>query len=215
MKTYVQYGCGNEAVEGWINYDASPTLRIQKIPIIGSFLRSRLNVIFDDDIIYGDIVAGLPHKDESVDAIFCSHVLEHLSLSDFHVALINTHRILKRGGVFRCIVPDLELDINDYMRSIGSSLPEMRAMASVNLLHNSRLGQKSRGCSVVSKLHEMYGNSGHRWMWDQYSLPYALEEHGFEEPQIFHKGNSDDQMLLRPERDHQFERGIGFQCQKL
>jgi hypothetical protein len=41
-KLYVQYGAGNEAVQGWLNFDASPTLRIQKMPLIGRLLRSRL-----------------------------------------------------------------------------------------------------------------------------------------------------------------------------
>ena len=45
-KIYVQYGAGNQAVEGWLNFDASPTLRIQKIPIIGRLLRSKLNCVF-------------------------------------------------------------------------------------------------------------------------------------------------------------------------
>ena len=35
-KKYVQYGCGLSAPNEWINFDVSPTLRIQKIPIIGS-----------------------------------------------------------------------------------------------------------------------------------------------------------------------------------
>lgn len=44
---------------------------------------------------------GLPNiKKESCDAIYCSHVLEHLCLVDFRIALLNTFNILKIGGVF-------------------------------------------------------------------------------------------------------------------
>ena len=95
---YVQYGCGNVAISGWQNFDASPTLRIQKLPFIGRLLQSKLNVVFDDEVLYGDIVRGLHIPAECVDGVFCSHVLEHLSLEDFHTALDNTFKILKRGG---------------------------------------------------------------------------------------------------------------------
>ena len=49
-KLYVQFGSGNKAVPGWLSFDSSPTLIIQKIPVLGYLLRPKLNVIFDDDI---------------------------------------------------------------------------------------------------------------------------------------------------------------------
>jgi len=115
-KLYVQYGAGNEAVKGWLNFDASPTLRIQKIPILGRLLQSRLNCIFDDEIKYGDIVKGLPIHHNSVDGLFCSHVLEHLTRTDFDVALNNSFNYLKSGGEFRVIVPDLQIFIQEYIK---------------------------------------------------------------------------------------------------
>ena len=39
---YAQYGAGNEAIAGWLNFDASPRLRLQKLPIIGAFLDEAL-----------------------------------------------------------------------------------------------------------------------------------------------------------------------------
>ena len=36
LKKYVQYGCGFSAPEQWLNFDASPTLRFERLPIIGS-----------------------------------------------------------------------------------------------------------------------------------------------------------------------------------
>ena len=42
----------------------------------------------------------------TADGVYASHVLEHLSLSDFRTALENTYRMLADGGVFRLIVPD-------------------------------------------------------------------------------------------------------------
>ncbi|MCB0428967.1 MAG: hypothetical protein KDD54_02555 [Flavobacteriales bacterium] len=72
---YVQYGCGLSAPEKWLNFDASPTLRIQKIPVLGQILRKKLNVVFPDNVIYGDIVKGLPIEVDSCEGVYCSHVV--------------------------------------------------------------------------------------------------------------------------------------------
>src|SRR5262249_16855882 len=104
----VQYGCGTSTAEGWRNFDASPTLRFERIPVVGR-LYSKNGARFPGNAEYGDIVKGLPIADGSCDAVYCSHVLEHLALDDLHVALANTLRIVKPGGVFRLVVPDLEV----------------------------------------------------------------------------------------------------------
>ena len=40
--TYIQYGAGpSSCPEGWLSFDASPTLRLQRLPLIGR-LTSRL-----------------------------------------------------------------------------------------------------------------------------------------------------------------------------
>jgi predicted SAM-dependent methyltransferase len=213
-KHYVQYGSGNETIKGWVNFDASPTLRIQKIPIIGVLCRPILNCIFDGDIRYGDIIRGLPIKASSVDGVFCSHVLEHLSLEDFNKALENTFKILKPGGVFRCIVPDLEMYIREYIDGISSGSSELQNEAAVKFCRGTNLGMLKRRRDIIGRLSEAYGNSGHRWMWDRYSLSRALLDHGFVDVETFEKGNCADEMFLLPERDHQFHRGIGIQCRK-
>lgn len=210
----MQYGAGDKFISGWESYDASPTLRIQNIPVVGRILRSRLNCVFDDGIKYGDIVKGLPIPEGSVDVVFCSHVLEHLALSDFYLALENTYKIIRRGGLFRVVVPDLQLDIIDYMAAINSEAPKAQAEASINFCKNTVLGRTHRNRSVAGVVSALYGNSQHRWMWDAKSLPAALAEKGFVDIRSFQKGESDDPVVLLPEQDHQFERGIGFECKK-
>ena len=99
-KIYVQYGCGLSAPKEWINFDVSPTLRIQKTPILGSILKSKLNVTFPSNVLYGDVIKGLPIDENSCDGLYCSHTLEHLSLQDFRQAIMNSFKILKKGGNF-------------------------------------------------------------------------------------------------------------------
>lgn len=91
---YVQYGCGWSAPKKWRNFDASPTLRFERTPIIGK-LYTRNNSRFPENIEFGDIVSGLPIPNNSCKGVYCSHILEHLSLEDFRLALKNTVVILR------------------------------------------------------------------------------------------------------------------------
>ena len=89
---YVQYGCGWSAPINWRNFDASPTLRFERIPIIGK-LYTKNDSRFPQNVEFGDIVSGLPIANNSCKGVYCSHILEHLSLEDFKLALKNTHKI--------------------------------------------------------------------------------------------------------------------------
>ena len=98
-------------------FDNSPTLRIERIPIVGKILGriSGNGQRFPSDVRYGDICKGLPVVDGTVKGAYASHVLEHLSLEDFRVALVNTYRMLEPAGRFRLIVPDLEARARIYL----------------------------------------------------------------------------------------------------
>ncbi|MFM1843768.1 MAG: hypothetical protein RLZZ490_2511, partial [Cyanobacteriota bacterium] len=118
--TYVQYGCGFSAPHNWRNFDGSPTLYFERLPIIGN-LYTKNKCRFPDNVEYGDIVKGLPISPESCDGIYCSHILEHLSLHDFRTALKNTKKVLKPDSFFRLVLPDLEYSIRLYTESNSSS----------------------------------------------------------------------------------------------
>jgi len=77
MATYVQYGAGYTAGEGWLNFDASPTLRAERVPLLGGLLGSLWGnpQRYPPGIVYGDIVKGLPVADGTVDGLYASHVL--------------------------------------------------------------------------------------------------------------------------------------------
>ena len=114
---YVQFGCGACAPATWTNFDASPTLRLQRIPLLGAVL-TRGGPRFPRGARYGDIVRGLPVEPGSCRAVYCSHVLEHLSLEDFRTALRNTFSCLRPGGIFRLVVPDFERLAREYLRVV-------------------------------------------------------------------------------------------------
>jgi predicted SAM-dependent methyltransferase len=53
-----------------------------------------------------DFGRPLPFPDDSFDAVFCEHVLEHFSLEDGKRLAQETYRILRPGGCLRVVVPD-------------------------------------------------------------------------------------------------------------
>jgi SAM-dependent methyltransferase len=49
----------------------------------------------------------LPFKDNSVDEVLSVHVLEHMDFHQGYIALQETYRVLKPGGVFEIELPNL------------------------------------------------------------------------------------------------------------
>jgi hypothetical protein len=169
---YLQYGCGQSCPDGWINFDASPTLRLQRLPVIGSLFKGGMTV-FPDGIRFGDIVKGLPIPDGSVQGIYASHVLEHLSYADFWTALDRTFRLLRPGWVFRLVVPDLKSRVKKYIERLESG----QADANSWFMRSARLGSESSCRGPAELARSLIGRSAHLWMWDENSL--AADKVGF------------------------------------
>lgn len=178
MNKYLQFGCGpGNQLDNWINFDASPTLRIQKIPFVG-YLMTKNWPVFDSKTRYGDIVKGLSVPNNSIDIVFSSHTLEHLSLNDFRIALSNTYKIMKSNGSFGLIVPDLNKLVKQYISDVR--FKKSRKTASINFMENSYLGYcEHRSSSLSKRLFYTFSNSRHLWMWDEYSLRNELINAGF------------------------------------
>lgn len=212
-KQYVQYGCGFSSPSQWLNFDISPTLRIQKTPILGTLLKSRLNVIFPDGVRYGDIIKGLPNiQANSCDGVYCSHTLEHLSLKDLRTALVNTHKILKPGGIFRLVVPDLEFCAKEYLKQLANG----DSNASNNFVGKSGtiLGTEARERGLKSILTAVLGNARHLWMWDYISLQAELNKAGFTAIRRCQFNDSSDPMFQYVESEDRFKNALAIECKK-
>lgn len=207
---YVQYGCGLSAPSEWENFDASPTLRIQKIPLVNTLFKNRLNTVFPDNVQYGDIIKGLPVEAESCKGVYCSHTLEHLSLEDFRTALRNTYQILQKGGIFRCIVPDLEAIAKKYI----SSLDQGERSASIAFFKESLLGVEKRKKGARDLISSFFGNSHHLWMWDYLSLSKELEEAGFINIRRCEFNDCKDAAFAHVEEKGRFVDAVAVECVK-
>ncbi len=95
----VNLGCGRLYRDGWINLDLEPpTPQVRK----------------------WDLRSGIPLASGSADAIYLSHVLEHLHRSDAVAVLRDSLRVLRQGGVIRVVVPDLELQCREYLAALDA-----------------------------------------------------------------------------------------------
>jgi hypothetical protein len=206
---YVQYGCGPDkscSPETWLNFDASPTLRLARLPMVGKLL-TRSRVTFSNHVKYGDIVTGLPIPHGSCSGIYCSHVLEHLSLSDFRLALKNTYDLLISKGIFRLVVPDLEAFAKKYVESNDPKAAEQ-------FMYSTLLGIENRPRKLLDFLEFWLGNHNHLWMWDFKSLNYELASIGFVEIRKYEFGDFSVPTFKDVEKFDRFIDAIAIECRK-
>ncbi len=204
MAAYVQYGCGRSAPHEWVNFDASLTLWVERAPLLGQ-LRPRGQRIFPENVLYGDIVKGLPLAPASCRAVYCSHVLEHLALEDFRQALHNSRRILASGGIFRLVVPDLRAAARRYVADESGH-------AACNFLNETSLGVTTRPRNLRGFVRSWLGNSRHLWMWDFPSLRQELQNAGFTGIRQASLGDSEDGRFRSVEEQSRWEDAVGLQC---
>ena len=199
---YVQYGCGDSVASGWLNFDASPTLRIQRIPLVGRAIvrASGHGYEFPDGVQYGDIVRGLDLPDGSVCGAYASHVLEHLSYEDCITALRNTYQLLAPGGLFRLVVPDLRARAEQYLSAVRMGQVD----ANNDFMRHTYLGLEVRPRTILQKLRSLLGNSAHLWMWDEPSMRGALADAGFVDIRQCRFGDCEDPMYAAVERADRF-----------
>lgn len=201
-----QFGCGLSAPAQWTNFDCSPTLRAQKIPLIGGAIRPT-GVKFPTNIRVGDVVRGLPLRDESCRLAYCSHVIEHLTYGEVEIALRNVHRYLQPGGVFRLVLPDLAFMVAEYLRSNE----EMKCRTFTKGL---LMAGTERRHGVRGVLDFWLSNSGHRSHWDYAGLSAELRRAGFASVRPAGFGDSSETMFALVEEPSRWKDSLGIEAVK-
>lgn len=106
----VNLGCGRRVHPQWVNFDF-----VASVP----------------GVRQADLRKGIPLPDQSVDAIYHSHVLEHFSRPDGERLLKECCRVLKPGGTIRVVVPDLEQIARGYLESLKTVRSERTEASSL------------------------------------------------------------------------------------
>ncbi len=207
-KLFVHFGgsYAGPAPKEFLNFDSSPTLRFERIPLIGKLYKKNKE-FFPLNVMYGDIVKGLPLEENSVEGIYCSHVLEHLALNELKISLKNVYKLLKKKGIFRAVLPDMK------SHSIKYSNGEI---SSIDFLKKTGLGTLNRNRSFKEMLINHFGGSKHLWMWDFQSMKKELLECGFIEVReaSFNDSLNQEFKLVETESRWKNEPVIGFEAIK-
>jgi hypothetical protein len=185
---YIQYGAGRSAPPEWVNFDASPTLWLERLWCIGRLVKKN-ETRFSPHVRFGDIVKGLPILPNTVDGLYASHVLEHLTLEGCLIALTNSYRLLKPGGIFRLVVPDLRARAELYIASQG------KEYGASWFLRSCCLGRERQTPGLTNRVALIFGHSVHLWMWDEASMSDALANVGFTRIRRCEFGDSEDAMF--------------------
>ncbi len=206
--TILNLGCGTKVSPQCVNIDWSIYIRVAKNPVFYRIARmvltekrvAALESIRANAMVAHDLTRGIPYPCDSVDAVYHSHVLEHLdrNLPDpGHDAALNfvkeCRRVLKPGGILRIVVPDLEYSIRCYLGHLEVALTRPEESARHDDFIRDFMEQSVRrmayGTSTQRPLQKATENlflgdarkrgETHQWGYDRINLPALLENAGF------------------------------------
>jgi SAM-dependent methyltransferase len=179
MLNRANIGCGNTPTEGWWNFDNSLSIRLARPKLIMSLLNfvrlasdksARLaGMAREKNIRWANAVEQIPLPAASLDVVYSSHVIEHLTNSEALRFLGEIRRVLRPGGVIRLAVPDLRRRIEKY-RADGDADTFMES-----------LSMREYSVRTLSSRLRLFilADRAHRWMYDSRSLARLVERSGF------------------------------------
>lgn len=216
-------GCGLVAPAEWHNVDGSWGAWFAQHPVLLKFLsalhilpRSASATPWPTNIQICDVRKRLPFRDNSFDACYSSHVVEHVFRDEALALLKEMRRVLKPGGVCRTLVPDLRSIVEEYMqqRKLGTWFTEEQAAAGDDparifmVRMHTYMEYPPRG--LRQKFYTGFGNFQlHKWMYDGPSMVKLMTEAGFTNCQ--EKGLHDSAIpyIDKVEMPGRVENGVG------
>jgi hypothetical protein len=207
---YVHIGCGQTTPKEWLNFDGSYALKLQRLPVIGYFFKQVVSGVFPRHVKYADVRKKLPVKNNTLKAIYNSHMLMQLTPVEIDRALINMYEALEENGVLRIIVPDLKAVVDGYLwrtefRPLDATLFFNRATVMA-------LPERPKG---IKKLFEAaFGFSRNAWLMDEPFLRDRLLTAGFKKITQVKFNDSIDPMFKLVEKEDRFNGAICLQAIK-
>jgi len=190
MTIRINIGCGHTPIDGWINFDNSLAIKLANSPLLyllAKFLRLLNKQQIENiewnkkhKIQFADASKKIPLETNSVECVYTSHMLEHISRDGALVFLSEALRVLKTNGVLRISVPDLRMAINNYLTDDDAN--EFMEYISVQARPIGNLREKLQ--LFIS------GYRHHQWMYDGKSLSLLMEESGFRDVRVYSKGET-------------------------
>lgn len=174
----VNIGCGTTIAEDWVNIDNSFNITLSRIPLLKIILlKSKLinQSIYKNwpkNIIKHDVTKGLPFKNCSVDYIYSSHFIEHITREQAIQLMAECYRVLKYKGVMRIVVPDLKKISQSY---IQNNIDADKFLESLHVIPSFKK------TTYAEKIFPwLFTKDKHKYMYDFESLSKLLVKVGFE-----------------------------------
>ena len=199
-------GCGTKTSnhKHVINVDWSPYIRIKKNKLLNFLAKYYLSnerykklTKMPKNLLSYNLANGIPFNNDEIDVVYHSHFLEHLERKDAIEFLRENKRVLKKGGVLRVVVPDMELLCNEYLLSIKQCEIEADIKGHEEYISNiieqcvrqTPFGASKQGKIKSSIEYFILGNANkrgetHKWMYDRFSLKNILQELGFDDIKV-------------------------------
>lgn len=155
-KEYLHLGCGEDLLDGFLNTDF--------------FLNRRAEA-------WVDMRFPLRFADNSFRGVYAHHSVEHIDYKDGHGLFREVHRVLKPGGVFRIVVPDLEVFIRAY--ASGDEEARARIFSLLPAHHMQGLPGIKTPMEMIDHMFRDNKFNRHLSAWDWETARYRLSEAGF------------------------------------
>lgn len=184
-------GCGTNFHEDWINLDGSwnawlsQNIILRKLIMAFNLLPKHAYLIdWPVKIVIHDVRKRLPFQDCTMDAIYASHLWEHLYLEEALKLFKECHRTLKPAGVLRIVVPDLQSLATEYVdaKLAMKNNDEILDICPADKL-NEKLLLRNRSVPSGNILYRIYclckDFHSHKWVYDEASLAKYFILSGF------------------------------------
>jgi len=173
----INIGCGpNGQLPGFVNLDNSRSIWLSRLLWLKKRMH-RVGLLTDrqlkDDwrgVVRCDASRRLPYPDKSISKIYSSHFLEHITYPRAVNVLKECHRVLRRDGTMRLVVPDLLWHAERYVE-------RTRQLVSASLSPDGRRAHDEFMETVCGAYLERrrYG-AAHCYMYDYPTLLCMLRE---------------------------------------
>jgi hypothetical protein len=200
-------GCGTKVspAADVLNIDRTPFLRLRKGRILRPFApilvgrdrRAAFEAI-GDNVLCHDLSKGIPFPSGSLDAVYHSHLLEHIDRDKVPMFMAEVHRALKTNGIHRIVVPDFEPLCRSYVahidlaeRDAGARLEHEQYISAILEQSVRRESAGKDGQSRARRFVENYllgdarkRGETHQWMYDRFTICEVLQTAGFRNPSV-------------------------------
>ena len=195
-------GCGIIFLKNYLNIGFWTNLEQNK-------LYANPNGVADTVLLNFDLTNGIPASDNSLEVVYHSHMLEHLTNNEGIEFLRECNRVLQPGAIMRLLVPDLESFSKKYVEGDDFFFDAYRKEA----LDNDSNLYPTRGAIFMGMLH----NHGHKMGYDFETLQYVLKQTGFTNVKktMFQESQLTDIQEIEPYAPLRAAESLCIECIKL